>query len=412
MITVREERESSKAARVMENALRVLLKNPSGFTYGALALSALLAVPRGFSSRQDFLLFLLQLALFSGWVQVWGRQRVQDPEARSGWTVVLAFLGMLLLSTLAARHLSFTLVATTLLPQYFTLLPLPVAALTFVPMFIASEYSHTAAVLANPTTMPWDMAIIRGAAVILIGICFKVLAIQIEERGRLRASLASAERKAGVLAERQRLAREIHDTLAQGFASIIVHFERAEQVDALTNSPAKPHLDLACSVAREGLEDSRRMLAALRPEVLEQRALPEALDRVCQEWSRRTGIQSKLSVTGSAFALHPDIEVAVLRGMQEALTNVARHSEARSAAVTLSYMEDIVVLDVQDDGKGFLPSAADGNGYGLAGMRERVKRLRGTFSVESVPGEGTTISISLPAMVTVTSEVVTNGLTV
>jgi signal transduction histidine kinase len=154
------------------------------------------------------------------------------------------------------------------------------------------------------------------------------------------------------------------------------------------------------------------MLAALRPEVLEQRALPEALERVCQEWTRRTGIQGKLSVTGSPFALHPDIEVAVLRGMQEALTNVARHSGAETAAVTLSYMEDVVVLDVQDDGKGFLPSAVQGNGYGLAGMQERIKRLRGTCSVESVPGEGTTISISLPAMVTSTSEVVTSGLTV
>ena len=148
------------------------------------------------------------------------------------------------------------------------------------------------------------------------------------------------------------------------------------------------------------------MLAALRPEILEQRALPEALDRVCQEWSRRTGIEARLSVTGSPFPLHPDIEVAVLRGTQEALTNAARHSGAQSAAVTLSYMEDLVALDVQDDGKGFVPSAAPGTSYGLAGMRERIERLNGTFSVESLPGEGTTISLSLPAMVTSTSEVV------
>jgi len=412
MITVHEQQESSKAAQTMERVLRLLLKNPTGFTYGALALSAVFALPRGFNSQRDLLLFVGQLVAFALWVELWARQRARDARAGSGWTVLLAFVGMLLLATLAARHLAFTIVATTLLPQYFTLLPLPVAVLTFVPMFIASEYSHTAAVLANPTSMPWDMAIIRGAAVILIGICFKVLALQIEERGRLRASLASAERKAGVLAERQRLAREIHDTLAQGFASIILHFERAEQVDALDQSPAKPHLELARSVAREGLEDSRRMLAALRPEVLEQRALPEALDRVREEWSRRTSIQSRLSVTGSAFALHPDIEVAVLRGMQEALTNIARHSEARTAAITLSYMEDLVVLDVQDDGKGFVPNAIQGNGYGLTGMRERIQRLRGSLSVESVPGEGTTISISLPAMVTSTSEVVTSGLTV
>ena len=409
MIAVHEQRESSSAARVLEKVLRALLDKPSVFSYGALAISTLVALPRGFASLQDLGIFGVELAGFSVWLQLWARRRVQDPTAQSIWTVGLAFLGTLLLASLAARHLVFTIVATTLLPQYFTSLPLPIAALSFVPLFIASEYSHTAAVLANPTSIPWDMAIIRGAAVVLIGICFKVLAMHIEERVRLQKSLSSAQRKAGMLEERQRLAREIHDTLAQGFASIIVHFERAEQIDSLTASPAKPHLDLARSVAREGLEDSRRMLAALRPEILEQRALPEALDRVCRDWSRRTGIEAKLSVTGSPFALHPDIEVAVLRGMQEGLTNIARHSEARTAAVTLSYMEDLVILDVQDDGKGFLPAAVEGSGYGLAGMKERITRLRGTFSIESVPGEGTTISFSLPAMVTSTSEVVTSG---
>jgi signal transduction histidine kinase len=264
------------------------------------------------------------------------------------------------------------------------------------------------------------MTVIRALTVILVGLVFRALAHQMEERARLQSSLARAERHTGRLEERQRLAREIHDTLAQGFASIIVHFERAEQIDSLADSPAKHHLDLARSVAREGLEDARRMLAALRPEILEQRALPEALDRVCQEWSRRTGIEARFSVTGSPFPLHPDIEVAVLRGTQEALTNTARHSGAHTAAVTLSYMEDLVALDVQDDGQGFTVGAGGAGGssggtpaggFGLNGMRERVQRLRGTFSLESAPGEGTTISFSLPAMVTSTSEVVTGGRT-
>lgn len=261
----------------------------------------------------------------------------------------------------------------------------------------------------DPAASPWGMTAIRALAVVLIGLALWALARQLKDRAQLQASLASAERKAGVLQERQRLAREIHDTLAQGFAGILLHFERAEQVDSLATSPAKPHLDLARSVAHEGLEDARRMLGALRPEILEQRALPEALDRVCREWSRRTGIESNLAVTGSPFPLHPDIEVAVLRGTQEALTNVARHSEARTVAVTLSYMDDLVALDVQDDGKGFLPSAAGGTGYGLTGMRERIQRLRGQFSVESLPGEGTTVSFSLPAVLTSTGEIMSTG---
>jgi signal transduction histidine kinase len=297
----------------------------------------------------------------------------------------------------------FTLVAVSLLPQFFTYLPLPVAATSFIPMFLASEYSHTMAVLENPHGFPWGSLVIRGLTVIAIGVCFRVLAMQFEERSRLQASLASAERKAGVLEERQRLAREIHDTLAQGFASIIVHLEQTEQISDLGDSPAKGHIDLARSVAREGLEESRRMMAALRPEVLEQRGLPEALGRVCQEWSRRTGIESKLSVTGTAEPLHPEIELTILRGVQEGLTNVARHSGAHTTAVTLSYMEDLIVLDVQDDGKGFVPTESGPaeharTGFGLHGMRERVEGLQGSLSVESVLGEGTTISITLPVL--------------
>lgn len=162
------------------------------------------------------------------------------------------------------------------------------------------------------------------------------------------------------------------------------------------------------------------MLAALRPEILEQRGLPEALGRVCQDWSRRTGIPANFSITGTPAPMHPQIELTLLRGTQEALTNVARHSWARTASVTLSYMEDILVLDVQDDGKGFVPSseraagagagAGASTGYGLTGMRERAERLQGSFSVESLPGEGTTVSISLPVVLPTGADTLTGGL--
>jgi signal transduction histidine kinase len=278
-----------------------------------------------------------------------------------------------------------------------------VAILCGVPAAIGSEYSHRLAVFADPHTFPWTLALVRSIALMAIGVSFKLLRLQMDDLARLQANLASAERKAGMLEERQRLAREIHDTLAQGFASIIVHLEQTEQISHLGDSPAKGHIDLARSVAREGLEESRRMMAALRPEVLEQRGLPDALGRVCQEWSRRTGIESRLSVTGTAEPLHPEIELTILRGVQEGLTNVARHSGAHTTAVTLSYMEDLIVLDVQDDGKGFAPAESgptEGgrSGFGLHGMRERVEGLQGSLSVESVLGEGTTISITLPVL--------------
>jgi signal transduction histidine kinase len=399
MVGVRPDALSARAARTMEAALRKILENPSRFSYGALAVSVAFTSLRGFASLQELGLFAAEVLAFAGWIHLWVKRRAGlDPTGRRPVTILLAFLGILLLSTLAARDLLFTLVAVSLLPQYFTYLPLPVAALSFTPMFVASEYSHTMAVLSNPNAFPWGMMFIRGFTVVVIGICFKVFAMQIEERSRLLASLASAERKAGVLEERQRLAREIHDTLAQGFASIIVHLERTEQLNHLDGSPAKGHIDLARSVAREGLEEARRMMAALRPEILEQRALPEALGRVCEEWSRRTGIESKLSITGTPEPMHPEIEFTILRGVQEGLTNVARHSAAHTTAVTLSYMEDLIVLDVQDDGKGFVPSAGGPAGYGLHGMRERVEGLQGSLQVESVLGEGTTISLTLPTL--------------
>jgi signal transduction histidine kinase len=399
-----------RPARVLEGVLRRVLENPSRFSYGALAISVAITSLRGFESTYALTLFVVEVLAFVTWLQIWLRRRALDPGAQSPITIVLAFVGTLLLSAMGARDLIFTLVAVSLLPQYFTYLRFPVAAVSYIPMFIASEYAHTTAALEDPTRFPWGSLVVRGLSVIVIGLCFKVLALEMDERAHLQANLTSAERKAGRLEERQRLAREIHDTLAQGFASILVHFERAEQIDTLGASPAKPHLELARSVAREGLEEARRMLAALRPEILEQRGLPEALGRVCEDWSRRTGIMANLSVTGTPAPMHPQIELTLLRGTQEALTNIARHSGARTAAVTLSYMEDILVLDVQDDGKGFVLSTEKGTGYGLTGMRERAERLQGSFSVESLPGEGTTVSISLPVLQPTGSDTLTGGL--
>jgi signal transduction histidine kinase len=398
------------SARVMEKLLRQILDRPYAFPLAALAIGLGIAVARHFDSPRYVLQMLLAVALIAAWLPLWVGCRTRDPGGRRPLTIVIALVGSLLSGYIVALDLGFAIVPLTLMPQYFILLPFPVAVLSGIPPAFGSEYSHWLAVLADPTAFPWGLAVIRSVALLVIGISFKVLALEMEERARLQASLTSAERKAGVLEERQRLAREIHDTLAQGFASIIVHFERAEQVDSLEGSSAKPHLDLARSVAREGLDEARRMLAALRPEILVQRGLPEALERVCDDWSRRTGVMAKLSVTGTPVPMHPDIELAMLRGMQEALTNIARHAEAQSAAVTLSYMEDLLVLDVQDDGKGFVPSSVAGAGYGLSGMRERAKRLQGSFSLESLPGEGTTISISLPVLRPTTGAVPSAGL--
>lgn len=385
-------------ARVMEGVLRNVLGHPYRFPYAALGISLAIGTIRHLDSPRLLLEMAGVAAVLALWLPLWVGRRSGDPQGRTPVTIGLALVGSGLTGVLLGIDMAFAFVALALMAQYFIFMPFLVAVICGLGPAIGSEYSHRLEVLAHPGEFPIGLALMRSGALLVIGISFKVLNMQIVERARLQASLAAAERKSGILQERQRLAREIHDTLAQGFAGIIVHLETAEQIDPLTGSAAKPHFDLARSVAREGLEDARRMLAALRPEILEERGLPEALGRVSAEWSRRTGIRSGLSVTGAPVPMHPDIELTVLRAVQEALTNIARHAGATTAAVTLSYMEDVIVLDVQDDGKGFAPELAAGNGFGLAGMRERAESLQGTFSVESVPGEGTTVSITLPVV--------------
>ena len=143
-------------------------------------------------------------------------------------------------------------------------------------------------------------------------------------------------------------------------------------------------------------------MQALSPQPLAEAALPEALAEVVGGWSTMSGVRAELITTGQAQPLLPEIETTLLRTAQEALANVAKHAAASRVALTLSYMEDLVSLDVRDDGTGFDPSMPRtdqrGGGFGLAAMRERVHRIAGTLDVESEPGGGTAISACVPAI--------------
>lgn len=211
--------------------------------------------------------------------------------------------------------------------------------------------------------------------------------------------LVEQGRKMGVMAERGRLAREIHDTLAQGFISIVTHLEVAEEELPPGSKPAQLHLDQARNTARENLVEARRLVAALRPEILEGSSLPEALERLANRWSEASGVSAKLTVTGDCEHLPQELQVALLRVAQEALSNVRKHAGASEATMTLSYAEDVVVLDVQDYGSGFDPDATPNSsegGFGLQAMRERVEQFGGRLTIESAPGEGTTLAVQLP----------------
>ena len=227
------------------------------------------------------------------------------------------------------------------------------------------------------------------------------LADALRENAGLHAQLLAQAREAGILDERQRLAGEIHDVLAQGLTGIVTQLEAA---DAAAGRPAdwRRHLDTARKLARDGLTEARRSVQALRPQPLDSAALPDAIGEVVHGWSRLTGVTAELTTTGTPRSLLPEIETTLLRTAQEALANVARHAAASRVGLTLSYMEDLVTLDVRDDGSGFDPAAAPDPGYeggfGLSAMRERVTRIAGTLAVESEPGGGTAVSACVPAI--------------
>jgi signal transduction histidine kinase len=214
--------------------------------------------------------------------------------------------------------------------------------------------------------------------------------------------LVEEGRQIGVLAERQRLAREIHDTLAQGFTSIVMHLEAAEQALPASPETALSHLDWARGTARESLAEARRVVWALRPDILEGASLPQAIEHLVERWSEESGMTASADVTGTPRPLPTHAEATLLRATQEALANVRKHARARNVAVTLSYMADMVALDVRDDGVGFDPALASrdkGNvagGFGLAAMRERVEQQGGKMIIESAPGEGATLVVELP----------------
>ena len=223
------------------------------------------------------------------------------------------------------------------------------------------------------------------------------LARQLEAERHARTD---AERRAGALEERGRLARDLHDTLAQGFTSIVLHLEAADAVLPM-GADGREHLDQARRMARESLGEVRRLVWSLRPAELHETDLPDALRRMVADWGRRHGLPATFRLDGNSRSLPPDIEVSLLRIAQEALTNSEKHADAARVDVVLTMFDDAVNLDVRDDGRGFAPNATvtndgSGHGFGLIGIRDRVRALGGTVEIEGRPGEGTIVAVSIP----------------
>jgi two-component system NarL family sensor kinase len=220
-----------------------------------------------------------------------------------------------------------------------------------------------------------------------------LLAIAVE-----RARLYDRSLRLGAVEERNRLAREIHDTLAQGLTATGLQLESAEALldDGANARRAREPLRRALSLTRSNLDEARRSVLDLRAAPLEGRSLPEALKTLVDRWEAETGVATRFKAVNGSHPLPPRVEVALYRVCQEALTNVARHAHASRVTVRLVATPDQVRLVVRDDGRGFDASRVRDSRHGIIGMRERAGTIGGSIEVESGPDEGTRVEISVP----------------
>jgi signal transduction histidine kinase len=322
-------------------------------------------------------------------------RRLITSNAEDRNATVVAIVQIVLFGVAAALVPFATWLLFAMIPMIFQLVSMRTA---IVLVIVVNLITPAIDLVWSPETFPADLviAVISAAAGIWLGFWIIRVIEQNVERGRLideleasRAENARLSHEAGVLAERARLAGEIHDTLAQGFTSIITLLQAADP--ALRDE----RLALAVRTAKENLAESRALVAALAPAALSEGSLPDSVRRQAARFAEETGTPATVRVTGEERALPTKVEVVLLRAAQEALTNVRRHAGAQEAAVLLAYAPASVRLVVRDDGRGFDPATADG--FGLNGMRARADQVSGILTVRSDPDTGTTIELEVPA---------------
>jgi signal transduction histidine kinase len=213
------------------------------------------------------------------------------------------------------------------------------------------------------------------------------VAVELSERvarDTLRRIVAAQE------LERQRLARELHDETGQALTSILLGLKQLEGAESQSLAQVR---ELVVAT----LQDVRRLAVELRPKVLDDFGLVPALERLTDGFAEHTGIAVDLETGAVTDRLRPEVETAIYRIVQESLTNVLKHADARRVSVVLTRTDGRIKAVIEDDGKGFDPTAADGAGVGLVGMRERIELLDGTLAVESSETSGTTVAAEVPA---------------
>lgn len=354
---------------------------------GTIAATAADGLPPGRKAAAIVLLVLLSLAYVA-----LGRKALRSREERTpGCRVYAAALVLMFVPATVLAPVTSTGLAA-LAPQVYMVYG---TARGFALMVVLFSGAIGSAMVASGAgvTLTLVMMLVAIACSGLLATFIGRLSAQNRERARLigeldrtRDELAAVSREAGVLAERERLARDIHDTIAQGFTSIVMLVQAAE-----AEVGPNRHLDLVARTARENLAETRGLVAALAPPALAEGSLVEALRRLAADFA----LPVDMDVEGEPRPLGAAVEVVVLRVAQEALANVRKHAGARSVWMSLEFGADAARLTVADDGRGFDPAAV-ASGFGLRGMRGRVEQAGGGLAVRSGAGEGAVVEAVLP----------------
>ena len=368
-------------------------------------LAGLVIVASGSATTDRRALAVAAVAALGPWYLLVGRPHIVAAEGGLPTRRAVVYMaGVVILFAVAVLQApNAWFLAVAIFPQCYQVLPvrqalIPAAAMTLIGGASIAFWNHSRAGLESAVAL----SVAVFAFTVAFGGYITRIITQSAERACLiaqleaaQAELAEVSRQAGALAERQRLATDIHDTLAQGFSSVLMLIQAAEVQLEQAPHTARRQLQLAEQTARENLAEARSLVTGLAAAQLEAGTLEAALRRSTERAAAELSIRADFDVAGTGGALPAATEVVLLRTGQEALANVRKHAAASRVVVRLSYEPGLVRLEVTDDGTGFDPAAVTG-GYGLRGMRARVDEVGGSVTVRSQPPVGTSVLVEVP----------------
>ncbi|MFC4854235.1 sensor histidine kinase [Actinophytocola glycyrrhizae] len=354
------------------------------------------------ATATDKVVAVSALTAMAAWYVLYGRAHVTAAEQSPvrGRVFVAGNLALLLVGVAFEPAMSFTLFAVCTLAFMSLCLReavVYVVGANLVPVVSALAEEGASAMVRQ--LMPSTLFLILFS--VLLGTWITRIVAQSQERAVLireleesREEIGRLSRETGAAAERARLAAEIHDTLAQGFTSLVTLVQAAESELDRDTAKVRRHLTLAARTARENLTEARALVAGLMPTALGTGSVDQAIRRQLERFAEETPVAVTYRAEGDTVGLPTALEVVLLRMVQESLTNVRKHAKATTVTVSLHVDENRAALRVCDDGTGFDPAAAV-DGFGLRGMRNRATQVGGTLSVHS--GEnGTTVELEVP----------------